>query len=170
MTTIIVNDASCLIDLRKGRLLHAMLRLPYHFVVPLPVRESELLDFTGQEWQMLDDAGLETFDLPPALVARAFAVRGEYPALSPFDCFCLVTTQHHENGILLTGDGALRKVATRRGARVHGVLWIIDQLLDAALCDPALLLSALEAWAADKAVFLPVSEIDARLRSIRSLE
>lgn len=117
---------------------------------------------------MLEDAGLETFDLPPALVAHAFAVRAEHPALSPFDCFCLVTTQHHENGILLTGDGALRKVATRRGARVHGVLWVIDQLLDAALCDPALLMSALEAWAADKTVFLPASEIEVRLRSIRS--
>jgi hypothetical protein len=31
-------------------------------------------------------------------------------------------------------------------------------------------MSALEAWAADKTVFLPASEIEARLRSIRSGE
>lgn len=37
MTTVIVNDASCLIDLHKVRLLPVMLKLPYRFVVPLPV-------------------------------------------------------------------------------------------------------------------------------------
>lgn len=43
MTRIIINDASCLIDLLKGRLLHAMLALPFEFVIPHPVRHSELL-------------------------------------------------------------------------------------------------------------------------------
>ena len=31
MTTVVVNDASCLIDLHKGRLLHAMLGLPFRW-------------------------------------------------------------------------------------------------------------------------------------------
>ena len=55
MTCVVVNDASCLIDLRKGQLLHVLSRLPYRFIVPLPIRESELLDFTPQEWAILDD-------------------------------------------------------------------------------------------------------------------
>jgi hypothetical protein len=54
---VIVNDASCLIDVKKGQLLHAMLSLPYQFAVPLPVRVSEVLDFTDQEWRILDDGG-----------------------------------------------------------------------------------------------------------------
>ena len=44
MTTVVVNDASCLIDLHKGQLLNVMLTLPYRFVVPLPIRQAEALD------------------------------------------------------------------------------------------------------------------------------
>lgn len=69
MTCVVVNDASCLIDLRKGQLLHVLSRLPYRFIVPLPIRESELLDFTPQEWAILDGGGMETYDLPPERMA-----------------------------------------------------------------------------------------------------
>ena len=76
MTCVVVNDASCLIDLKKGELLHVLLRLPYRFIVPLPIREEELLDFTAQEWRMLEDGGLATYDLPGEEVARAVGQKG----------------------------------------------------------------------------------------------
>lgn len=76
---VVVNDASCLIDLRKGRLLRALMSLPYRFMIPLPVR-AELIDFTDDDWSALDDGGLETFDLPPDRVGEAFAVKGAYPS------------------------------------------------------------------------------------------
>ncbi len=56
MTSVVVNDASCLIDLHKGGLLTVLPKLPYRFVVPLPVRESEILDFSDNQWQQLDDS------------------------------------------------------------------------------------------------------------------
>lgn len=56
MTSVIVNDASCLIDLHKVRLLPVMLKLPYRFVVPLPIRLAEALDLTERDWRPLDDA------------------------------------------------------------------------------------------------------------------
>ena len=164
MNCIIVNDASCLIDLRKGRLLHVFLKLPYKFIVPLPVRESELLRFTAQDWQLLDDGGLETFDLPPQRVSEAFAVKGRFPRLSANDCFCFVSTQCHEDAILLTGDGLLRRVSEENGLRVHGVLWVIDELSRVGLCAHSLLKSALETWREDKTVFIPTPEIDRRLK------
>ena len=43
MSTVVVNDASCPIDLHKGRLLAAMLTLPHRFVVPLSIRHAEAL-------------------------------------------------------------------------------------------------------------------------------
>ena len=64
MTYVVVNDASCLIDLRKGRLMPVLCRLPYSFIVPLPIRYSELLDLMPQEWAQLDDGGMSTYDLP----------------------------------------------------------------------------------------------------------
>ena len=167
MTCVVVNDASCLIDLKKGRLLHVLLRLPYRFIVPLPIREEELLDFTPQEWRMLEDTGLATYDLSGEEVAQVFALRREHIGLSANDCFALVTTTRQANGILLTGDGLLRKVAAARAMRVHGVLWIIDELHAAGVCEVELLISALETWRQDDAVFLPVGEIDKRLRLLQ---
>lgn len=160
---VVVNDASCLIDLRKAKLLHLLVELPYRLVIPLPVRRSELIRFTPQEWAILD-TGLEIFDLPPALVAEAFDVMARFPRLSANDCFCLVTTRQHEGAILLTGDGQLRTVASSDGRRVHGVLWVIDELRRLAIGNEAMLVQALKAWRDDPAVRLPQGEIARRLR------
>lgn len=169
MNCVVVNDASCLIDLKKGRLLHVLLRLPYRFIVPLPIREEELLNFTAQEWRMLEDAGLATYDLPGEEVAQVLALKREHSRLSANDCFALVTATCQENGILLTGDNLLRKVAAARAVRVHGVLWVIDELQAAKVCEVELLSSALQSWREDEAVFLPVGEIDKRLRRLQGL-
>ncbi|MGE3147788.1 MAG: type II toxin-antitoxin system VapC family toxin [Pseudorhodoplanes sp.] len=163
----IVNDASCLIDLRKGQLLHAMLALPHRFVVPYPVRTSELLDFTPQEWRVLEDGGLITFDLPPDAVGQALQIKAERARLSAHDCFCLVTAILHEDSVLLTGDRLLRTVASDMDVEVHGVLWLLDLLHTAGNSPPGLLVTALETWRDDPAVFLPTEEIEARLKTIR---
>lgn len=163
---VVINDASCLIDLRKARLLHLLMRLPYRLVIPLPVRESELIRFTPQEWAVLD-AGVAVFDLPPERVAEAFAIKTSYPKLSANDCFCLVTTRCHDNAILLTGDGLLRGVASDDGRRVHGVLWVIDELKRLALCGDDILVAALEFWRDDPTVRLPAAQLARRLSQFR---
>lgn len=164
MTCVIVNDASCLIDLRKGRLLRAMLELPYRFVVPYPIRVDELLDFTPLEWDMLEAGGLEVFDLAPAQVRAAFEAKRRHPRLSAHDCMCLVSAKVFDEAILLTGDRLLRGVAQRERVRVHGVLWIIDQLREMDVASEALITEALRVWGDDPSVFLPRSEIDRRRR------
>ena len=163
MNRVVVNDASCLIHLRKGRLLRLLPRLPYRFIVPSPIREEELLDFTPQEWRILEEGGFGTYDLPEAEMAQVFALKREYGRLSANDCFALVTAAVHDGAILLTGDGLLRKAATARAVRVHGVLWIIDELYAASVCEIELLISALEIWLSDDMVFLPKVEIERRL-------
>lgn len=168
MTTVVVNDASCLIDLHKGQLLNVMLTLPYRFVVPLPIRHAEALDLTDRDWQILEDAGLFTLDLPPELVEEATRIKTAHPKLSANDCFCLISTRCQDRGILLTGDRTLRQVATQSGLRVHGVLWILDELWRTGACDESILLAALQCWRDDRTVFLPDSEIALRLRRIRA--
>jgi predicted nucleic acid-binding protein len=162
---VVVNDASCLIDLRKAGLLHLVVQLPYRLIIPLPVRASELLQFSVAEWAILD-AGVDVHDLPPEQVAEAMRLRQSHAGLSANDCFCLVTTRHHEPAILLTGDRQLRTVATADGRRVHGVLWVIDELQRCALCDDALLLEALGIWQADLTVRLPAAEVVERIRRL----
>ena len=162
MKQIVVNDASCLIDLRKGRLLSAFCRLPFRIVVPLPIRKSELLDFSHEHWRVLDFSGMVTYDLTADEVTAAFAAKKRNPALSANDCFCLVTAQIND-AVLLTGDARLARTARKDGLRVHGVLWVIDQLKERNACDDALLASALTAWRLDATVFLPEDEILGRL-------
>ncbi len=164
MTTIVVNDASCLLDLRKGRLLYAMLGLPFRFLVPFAVRAEELLEFTPQEWQMLEDGGMEVYDLPPDAMEEAIAVKAAYPALSPKDAMCLVATRRHPGAVLLTGDGNLRRRAEAETLNVHGVLWLADQLHAANAASLELLCAALTIWRDDPAVFLPPADVAARLR------
>ena len=165
---IIVNDASCLIGLRKGGLFPFLGSLPYHLVVPLPVRRSEVLDFTGDDWHLLDSDGLLTYDLDANEVRAAFAVKERHPALSANDYFCYVTAHIH-SGILLTGDALLRRVATENGLRVQGVLWVIDQLLDVQSSQRLILVQALETWLSDDTVFLPNDAVSTRLRWLASL-
>jgi len=105
--------------------------------------------------------------LPGDEVARVSALKTEHSGLSANDCFALITAICQEKGILLTGDANLRKVAVTRNVRVHGVLWIIDELLSADACEAELLIFALELWRDDRAVFLPPVEIDNRLRRLR---
>ncbi len=103
-----------------------------------------------------------THDLTPDEVAQALALKARYPPLSANDCFCYVTAPVHP-GILLTGDALLRKVAAENGLRVHGVLWVVDELEAKRTCAKSLLIQALTVWQEDKTAFLPQHEISARL-------
>lgn len=165
MTCVIVNDASCLIDLRKGSLLAALCDLPYRIVVPLPVREFEVHGMSEHQWQALANAGMITHDLTPKEVAQALLLKERHPGLSANDCFCLVTARSC-SGILLTGDALLRRAAAENGLRTHGVLWVIDELDASGVCTQPMLIKALESWQRDPAVFLPQHEISARLKRL----
>jgi hypothetical protein len=160
---VIINDSSCLIDLRKGGLLTTTLLLPYTFTVALPLVESELLGFSRDNWEDLQGRGLEVVDLTGEQVAAAFEVRRRHPGLSPHDCFSLVLAAAGEDRILLTGDQQLRRRAVDAGVEVHGVLWVTDQLAEHAVMTHSDLADALERLVADPLVFLPVDEVRARI-------
>ena len=159
---IIINDSSCLIDLRKGGLLAATLLLPYTFVVALPLVASELLDFGPADWDDLEGRGLQIIDLSGDEVAAAFEVRRRHPGLSANDCFSLVLAQAGPDRILLTGDQQLRRRASDAGVEVHGVLWVTDQLAEHGVMTQIDLANALERLVADPLVFLPDDEVGTR--------
>ena len=95
--------------------------LPYRFVVPLPIRETEVRDFSAEHWKQLDVTGMVTHDLTPHEVGQALALKERYPGLFANDCFGFVTARVH-SGILLTGDALLRKAATKNGLRARLIL------------------------------------------------
>lgn len=164
---IIVNDSSCLIDLRKAGLLTTALLLPFEFVVALPLISAELSDFTGLDWDDLQARGLKIIDLAPTEVERAFVLKGLHPGLSSYDCFSLALAEALADAMLLTGDQQLRRKAEAIGVEVHGVLWVSDQIESGNKLSAADLADALERLVADPLVFLPLQEVKQRIERLR---
>lgn len=63
------------------------------------------------------------------LVSEAYTLRQQYVQTSVNDLLAL-TLAKHENCQLLTGDKALRQVATKFNVEVHGTLWLVDQMIN----------------------------------------
>jgi len=166
---VIVNDTSCLVDLRKAGLLHAALLLPFEFQIALPIIHYELFDFTPAEIEDLRQRGLTVVDLPPEQVAQALTFRSAYPTLSAYDCFSLVLAASQPDCILLTGDQSLRKKAELMAVEVHGVLWISDQIESAGRTTYQDLHDALLRLQGDPLVFLQKAELAARIERLRKL-
>ena len=121
---VLVSDTSVLVDLERGSLLEASFRLPFQFAVPDLLYERELKGYSGDELIRL---GLTVEELDGDGLTRALAYRQRVPALSVPDSFALALAQTRE-WILLTGDGALRQLATDEAVECHGVLWVLDEI------------------------------------------
>lgn len=166
---IVISDTSCLIDLRKGDLLTALIALPYRFAIPLPLFEDELLDMSAYEKALLLENGLEILELSGEQVDRSGEIQQRNKALTINDCFAFVAAVDVPDAILLTADGPLRLFASRQGVNVHGVLWAIDEIHKSSALPPQALYAALVIFKDDPTVWLPVVEHGRRLRKFRKL-
>jgi predicted nucleic acid-binding protein len=166
---IIVSDSSCLIDLRKGSLLEPFLNLPYEILIPDTLFEEELIKFTQEQKCMLLNNGLKVVELPGEAVIRARKVEIAKPALSIHDCLAFALAERHPGCILLSGDGILRTLAIDHGIDVHGILWVIDEMHQAATATAAELYAALSLFENDPTVRLPLRELRAFIKRYNEL-
>ena len=166
MRTIVI-DSSCLIDMKKGKLLMSMLKLPYNFQIPEIMFKDELLSITLAEKRNLKKHGLKVLSLPEKSVSQALKYFKQNPRLSLKDCFALVLAEQIPDSILLTGDANLRHTASGVRTEVHGVLWIIDEMRNHQIVNTSALYKALSIFKRDEMVFLPEKEIEMRLRSLK---
>ncbi|MCF7701591.1 hypothetical protein GLR48_20250 [Loktanella sp. M215] len=156
---VLVSDTSVLIDVERASLTERLFDLPYEFVVPDLLFEAELLDWMGPD---LIERGLRIEELTAHELALATQLKRQRAMLSTPDvfAFCLAA----ERGwILITGDGALRKEAKRQQLKMHGVLWIFDEMERHHVCSAATLRSGLEAVRDHPRCRLPLREINFRL-------
>lgn len=163
---IIVSDSSALIDLRKGGILELFLKLPFEFVIPDALIESELLSFSKKEINLLKKH-MSVATLDGKEVERARAIVASVPALSMIDGFALVVAEKHQGCILLTGDRRMRSKAEEIRIECHGVLWIIEELAKMQRTHSKTLLTALTIWYDDPFVHLPKNEIERLISSIK---
>lgn len=166
---IIVSDSSCLIDLRKASLLEAFVRLPYEILIPNTLFEDELVKFTAEERAILT-GGLKVMDLPGESVVRAQGVVRERPGLSIHDGFAFALAESCPGCILLSGDSGLRDLAEEHNIKVHGVLWVIDEVQGNGLAAVDVILQGLHLLAADPTVRLPRGSLGSHIKRYQRMK
>ncbi len=133
---LLVNDAGILIDLLKIDLIEPFFQLENEF---------HITDFVRAEVQEINAGHLDTFIQDGKLIKKTFTfeeleqiqlLEVKHRALSIPDCSCLYLAELL-SATLLTGDGALRKIAEQNKINVHGILWVFDELVRQDLISPA---------------------------------
>ncbi len=124
----LVNDANILIDLLKIDLLDTFFQMEFDF---------QVTDLVFAEIQEENIAELESFIERQLLTKQKFSFEDllqiqlmevQNPVLSIADCSCLYLAERL-TGTLLTGDGALRRIAEQQNIPVHGILWVLDEIV-----------------------------------------
>jgi hypothetical protein len=157
---ILVSDTSVLIDLERCALQERVFALDARIVVPDLLYERELRNYNGEELRRL---GLRVEGLTGEELQVAQALRIEAPAITVPDSLALALARER-NWILLTGDGTMRALAVDQRVICHGVLWLLDQMEQAAVVTFQQLDTGLRQLAGHRRCRLPRHEIDDRLR------
>lgn len=156
---ILVSDTSVLVDLERGSLLEACFQLPFQFAVPDLLYNREL---KGHGGEVLIGLGLIVEELDGEGIKRALAYRRQVPALSVPDSFAIALAGAR-GWVLVTGDGALRRLAIDEAIDCHGVLWLLDEIHSAAAATNQQLHRGLTAISQHPRCRLPNAEIHRRL-------
>lgn len=167
MARIVISDSSVLMDLANSGLVEAALLLPFEFVIPDVMVAEELLDLGDYTAEQLLALGFKEGTLDGRGVATAFAYTSTFRAeLSRQDCFALTLAEMRQC-ILMTGDRRLRLVAESKSIEVHGLIWLIDLMIEHAVITHGDILAGLERLASDPKVRLPRKLLNERLQKLR---
>lgn len=158
---VVVSDTSVLIDLERASLLMPSFRLRFGFAVPDLLYERELKSFGGED---LRKRGLRVEALDSAGVALAIEYGRSRPGLSLPDAFAVALAKSN-CWTLLTGDPELRQVAEREHVACHGVLWLLDRMLEEKVVNRSALHAGLQAMSSHPRCRLPRGEVQRRLRA-----
>ena len=127
---IVINDANILIDLVQLKLLKQFSELPFELYTTdvvydeIHVEQKETLDLLQQKGILNIIEIEESSDDYQGIFNLLSKSRG----LSFEDCTVWFYSKKME-GTLLTGDGQLRKCATKDKVEVRGIIYIFDELV-----------------------------------------
>jgi predicted nucleic acid-binding protein len=120
----LVSDTNIWIAFNDAKLLKAVFALPYDWVTT---------DFVVHELirppaSSLLKLGLHQVELNGEQIERGQELHSSNPSTSSIDISTLVYAM--ENKLtLVTGDGQLRSLALKLKIKVHGVLWVLDEIV-----------------------------------------
>ena len=124
LPSVLVTDTNIWIDLENGKILADVFRLPYQFFTT----DFAVEEFVHPGWAALQDLGLQTHGLEPEYVLELGQLRQAHRQLSIIDLAALLLARALEAS-LVTGDRRLNELAKAQGLPVHGMLWILDEMV-----------------------------------------
>jgi len=157
--SVLVTDTNIWIDLENGGILADVFDLPYQFWTP----DFAIRELIRPKWQTLQALGLQSQELEPALIQELMIMRTANRALSATDLAAYLLAKSL-GATLLTGDWRLGDLAARNGIPVHGVLWLLDEMIRFRTIAPEQAAVALNQML-DQGARLPHDECQKRLTS-----
>jgi predicted nucleic acid-binding protein len=124
LPSVLVTDTNIWIDLENGKILADVFRLPYQFFTT----DFAVEEFIHPGWVTLQYLGLQTHGLEPEYVLELVQLRQIHRQLSAIDLAALLLARVLDAS-LVTGDRRLNELAKAQGVPVHGVLWILDEMV-----------------------------------------
>jgi hypothetical protein len=115
--------------LEHGNLLQTTFKLPVPLAVPDVLYERELRATNGE---LLITLGLQVIKLGDAGVAVAQGYLARAKRLSVPDAFALALAKSGGH-VLVCGDRALKGLADEESVESHGLLWVLDQVVETGL-------------------------------------
>jgi len=157
----LVFDTSVCLDLALSGLLDSVVQLRYDLLLP-DVIVAELIEPPGED---LLRRGFIQESFSSDEVQQVLNLHRKYPMETVNDLFGLLLAQKNSCS-LITGDAGLRKTAQSESVEVHGLLWLLDLMVEENALDPLAAANALELLMGKKR-WLPKAESEKRIKTWR---
>ena len=122
---VLVTDTNIWIDLDNGGILKEVFLLPYQFLTP----DLAVPELISPDWETLHAFGLESQGLDSASMQDLITIRQFHKSLSVVDLASYLLAKVSDLS-LVTGDRHLSDFAQSQGLTVHGILWILDEIVE----------------------------------------
>ncbi len=159
LQSVLVTDTNIWIDLKNGDILGEVFRLPYQFLIS----DFAIPELIHPRWKTLESLGLKSQEMTPEQVIELVQLRQSYKNLSLVDLAAILLAKSLE-ATLLTGDWRLVQLANDYSIPVHGVLWLLDEMLHYQALAPGQASAALRRML-EQGARLPAEECSRRLSS-----
>lgn len=156
---VLITDTNIWIDLDHGGLLELIFHLPYQICAA----DFARVEIRSVDVAVLERQGLIFQELDKELVAELFQLRQRKTTIAIADlaAFLLARVQ---GAVLVTGDRNLVRLAVDEGIKVHGLLWLMDEMVQLEILLPHHAANAL-AEILNHGARLPAAECSQRIRN-----
>ena len=138
LQSVLITDTNIWIDIENGGILVETFRLPYQFLIP----DFAIPELIRPRWETLEVLGLRAHEIPAEQVVELAYLRQAHRNLSIVDLAAFLLAKMLD-ATLVTGDWRLNELANANGLVVHGILWLLDEMVHFNALKPGQAASAL---------------------------